>query len=150
MIVTHKLYRFHFKIRRSFQLVALALALALATTSPLPSLAAGTSKGEAREAPFIGQTQIAATIMRSSRPVGVFQADVGILVINPTQRARAAALQPVLRNAWRRSTQEFANSYFIPGKVPDAVLLAQRLQAATDQILGQGSARLLLTAVIVR
>jgi hypothetical protein len=76
--------------------------------------------------------------------------DVGILVTNPAQRARASALQPVLRNAWRSTTQEFANSYYIPGRVPDAVLLGQRLQATTDQVLGPGNARVLLIALIVR
>ena len=130
--------------------IAIAAALVFATAGPSVAVAAGGSKSETRDAPFIGQTQVAATIMRSFRPVGVFQVDMGILVTNPTQRARAAALQPVLRDAWRRTTQEFANSYLIPGKVPDAVLLAQRLQATTDQVLGAGSARLLLVAVIVR
>lgn len=84
------------------------------------------------------------------RPVGVFQVDMGILVPNAAQRARAASVQPVLRDAWRRTVQEFANSYITLGRVPDAVLLGQRLQAATDRVLGSGTARVLLTSVIVR
>jgi hypothetical protein len=122
----------------------------LASFNPMSSLAAGGAKTETRDSPFIGQTQIAATVLQSFRPVGVFQADMGVLVINSGQRARAAAMQPVLRDAWRRTTQEFVNSYYVAGRVPDAVLLGQRLQVATDQVLGQGVARLLLTSVIVR
>lgn len=99
---------------------------------------------------FVGQSQITVTVMRALRPVGVLQADVGILVVNPTQRARAQQLQPLLKDAWRRTTQEFANSYITPGRAPDAVLLGQRLQNATDQIVGQGVARVLFTSLIVR
>jgi hypothetical protein len=112
--------------------------------------AAGATKSVAPDSPYIGQSQIAATILQSMRPVGVFQVDMGILVPNAAQRARAASLQPVLRDAWRRTVQEFANSYITPGRVPDAVLLGQRLQAATDRVLGAGTARVLLTSVIVR
>jgi hypothetical protein len=128
----------------------LALTCACFLLQPATSMAAGNSKSQSSDSPFIGQTQIAATIMQLSRPVGVFQVDVGILVTNTVQRQRAVALMPVLRDAWRRTTQEFANRYLISGRVPDAVLLAQRLQAATDQVLGTGTARLLLISVIVR
>jgi hypothetical protein len=137
----------------SFALSGLPVALLLilgTAANPMPAHAAGSSKTEGRDSPFVGQTQIAATILQSFRPVGVFQVDMGILVTNPAQRTRAASLQPILRDAWRRTTQEFANSYLTLGRVPDAVLLGQRLQAATDQVMGAGNARLLLTSVVVR
>ena len=88
--------------------------------------------------------------MRSLRPIGIFQVDLGILVETPAHRARVAALQPVLRNAWRRTTQEFANSYYVVGRVPDGQLLAQRLQTATDQVMGARTSRVLLISIIVR
>jgi hypothetical protein len=127
-------------------------ALTFGATIIAPNLlwAAGASKSEARDSPFTGQSQIAATVMQSSRPIGVLQVDVGILVPNSGQRQRAASLQPVLRDGWRRTTQEFANRYYVRGQVPDANLLGQRLQIATDQVLGAGNARVLLTSVIVR
>lgn len=128
----------------------LGLVLALIVLAPMPICAAGAGKTEVRDSPFTGQSQIAVTVMQSSRPIGVIQVDVGILVPNVAQRQRAAALQPVLRDAWRRTTQEFANRYYIPRRVPDAVLLGQRLQAATDQVLGAGNARVLLTSLIAR
>ena len=123
---------------------------ALSFIAPVPSIAAAAAKSEVSESSFIGQTQVAVTILKSFRPAGIFQVDVGILVPNPAQRARAASFQPVLRDAWRRTTQEFANNYLVLGQVPDANLLGQRLQSATDQVLGPGHARLLLTSVIVR
>jgi hypothetical protein len=123
---------------------------ALAFMGVDPAIAAGSTKSEVRDSPFMGQSQIAVSILKSSRPIGVFQVDVGILVVNPAQRMRAQGLQPVLRDAWRGTTQEFANSYLVPGEVPDANLLGARLQTATDRILGVGSARVLFTSVIVR
>ena len=124
------------------------VVMALFGTSAVAAAQGG--KAEVRDSPFIGQTQVAATVLQSFRPIGVFQVDMGIMVTNSGQRVRAASLQPVLRDAWRRTTQDFVNRYYVPGRVPDAVLLGQRLQAATDQVLGQGTARLLLTSVIVR
>ncbi len=139
-----------FVIRRSPMKHFLGLILALILLAPAPTWAAGGGKAEVRDSPFTGQSQIAVTVMQSSRPIGVIQVDVGILVPNIGQRQRAAALQPVLRDAWRRTTQEFANRYYTPRQVPNAVLLGQRLQAATDQVLGAGNARVLLTSVIAR
>lgn len=118
--------------------------------SPTATFAAKASKTEVRDTPFVGQTQLAATVMRLSRPIGILQVDVGVLVTNSAQRQRADALKPVLRDAWRRTTQEFANRYYVPGRVPDAVLLGQRLQVAADEVLGRGTARVLLTSLIVR
>jgi hypothetical protein len=120
------------------------------TVAPYSSIAAGASKSEGRDSPFVAQSQTAVTVMRGLRPVGVFQVDVGVVVQNPAQRSRAQALQPVLRDAWRRTTQEFANSYLVPGRVPDAVILGQRLQAATDQVMGPGRARVLMMSVVLR
>jgi flagellar basal body-associated protein FliL len=111
---------------------------------------AAAPKKAASDSLFVAQSQISVTMMRSMRPVGMLQADVGILVTNQAQRARAAALTPVLRDTWRRTTQEFANSSVIQGRPPDAVLLGQRLQSATDQIIGPGVARVLFTSLIVR
>jgi hypothetical protein len=112
--------------------------------------ASGASKGGSGDTPFIAQTQIATSVLVSFRPVGIFQVDMGLYVPNQSQRARIISLQPVLRNAWRRTTQEFTNSYYVRGRVPDAVLLGQRLQAATDEVLGTDSARVLLASVVVR
>jgi hypothetical protein len=88
--------------------------------------------------------------MVSFRPAGILQVDMGLYVPEQSKRARILAMQPILRNAWRRTTQEFTNSYYIRGRVPDAVLLGQRLQSATDEVLGAGQARVLLGSVLVR
>jgi hypothetical protein len=138
------------KLIQSPKLLLCACFSALALLAPQTAFAAGGSKGSTADTPFIAQTQIATSVLVSFRPVGVFQVDMGLYVTNSGQRSRIASLQPVLRNAWRRTTQEFTNSYYVPGRVPDAALLGQRLQAATDEIIGPDVARVLLASVVVR
>jgi hypothetical protein len=123
-----------------------------ALLTPVVVLAAGggASKGSSGDSPFIAQTQIASSVLVSFQPVGIMQVDMGLYVPNQSQRARILSMQPVLRNAWRRTTQEFTNNYYVRGRVPDAALLGQRLQAATDEVLGRGQARVLLASVVVR
>jgi flagellar basal body-associated protein FliL len=132
------------------QLVVKVLVLTVLVPMFSTAAFAAAPKKAASDSPFVAQSQISVTMMRSMRPVGMLQADVGILVTNQAQRARATALTPVLRDTWRRTTQEFANSSVTEGRPPDAVLLGQRLQSATDQIIGPGVARVLFTSLIVR
>jgi flagellar basal body-associated protein FliL len=136
---------------KSFPFGGFICALALAHTwfGSGDAMAAAAAKSS-NDSPFVAQSQVTVSVIRAMRPSGVLQADIGIIVPNQSQRARAASLQPVLRDAWRRTTQEFANSQMPAGRAPDAVLLGQRLQAATDQIVGQGVARVLFTSLVVR
>lgn len=138
-------------VRPSFNPRLLAKGVAFALfLCPVGAAAAGGKTAAGVDSPFIAQSQVAATVMVSFRPAGMLQVDMGLLVPNQAQRARVTALQPILRSTWRRATQEFANSYFVPGRVPDAVLLGQRLQAATDQVLGPNVGRVMLASVLVR
>jgi hypothetical protein len=88
--------------------------------------------------------------MRSFKVLGSMQIDMGLVVKDPDARARASALLPVLRDGWRRTAQEFTNTYYSPSRVPDAALLGQKLQATTDQLLGRGVAQVAVAAVVVR
>lgn len=128
--------------------IALAGALMLAPFGA--NAAGGGGKGPASESAFLAPTQIATSVLVSFRPAGIMQVDMGLYVPDQSKRARILAMQPVLRNAWRRTTQEFTNNYYVRGRVPDAVLLGQRLQAATDEVLGAGQARVMLASVLVR
>lgn len=114
------------------------------------ALGAGDKSSGSGDSPFIGQTQIASSILVSLRAVGLMQVDLGLLVPDSSKRRRVLGLQPVLRSAWRRTVQEFTNNYFTPGRVPDALMLGQRLQAATDQIIGPNVGRVMLLSVLVR
>ncbi|GBF56984.1 hypothetical protein PbB2_00641 [Candidatus Phycosocius bacilliformis] len=107
-------------------------------------------KGGGNEAGFLGSNQVTASIMRQFRSIGLMQIDMGIVVSATSQRDRALAATPALRAAWRGVAQEFVNTLFIPGRVPDTIMLAQRMQAVTDRIVGPGIAKVVLLSVIVR
>jgi hypothetical protein len=108
------------------------------------------AKGSGNDSGFLGINQVTSNVMQKHRSVGVLQVELGLVVPNVGKRDRTLATMPVLRAAWRSTTQEFANSFMLPGRVPDAVVLGQKLQAATDGVLGAGVARLVLMSLIFR
>jgi len=142
------------RTRRALVKVAAATTFGLAFTAIVGATHARAAKpvpkGGGNEAGFLGSNQITASIMRQYRSVGIMQIDMGIVVSAMPQRERAQAATPALRAAWRGVAQEFVNSFFIPGRVPDTQILGQRMQAVTDRVVGSGIARVVLLSVIVR
>jgi hypothetical protein len=131
-----------------------AASFGLASTAVLGATEARAAKpvpkGGGNEAGFLGSNQITATIMRQFRSVGIMQIDMGIVVSAMPKREPVQAATPALRAAWRGVAQEFVNSFFIPGRVPDTQILGQRMQAVTDRVVGPGIAHVVLLSVIVR
>jgi hypothetical protein len=142
------------KTRRALVKASVAASIGLASMSVLGATEARAAKpvpkGGGNEAGFLGSNQITASIMRQFRSVGIMQIDMGIVVSAMPKRERAQAATPALRAAWRGVAQEFVNSFFIPGRVPDTQILGQRMQAVTDRVVGPGIARVVLLSVIVR
>ncbi len=142
------------KTRRALVKAGVAATIGLASSAVLSATEARAAKpvpkGGGNEAGFLGSNQITASIMRQFRSVGIMQIDMGIVVSAMPKRERAQAATPALRAAWRGVAQEFVNSFFIPGRVPDTQILGQRMQAVTDRVVGPGIARVVLLSVIVR
>jgi hypothetical protein len=137
--------------QRFFNIKGVILACSLlAVLTPATALAAPKKDTGTSESGLMAQSQVTASIMRSFRPVGMMQVDVALLVTDPKLQAKVTAARPMLQSAWRSTVQEFSTNYYSPGRVPDAVLLGQRLQAATDAALGTSGARVLLASVVVR
>lgn len=140
--------------RRALVKASVAASIGLASAAVLSATEARAAKpvpkGGGNEAGFLGSNQITASIMRQFRSVGIMQIDMGIVVSAMPKRERAQAATPALRAAWRGVAQEFVNSFFIPGRVPDTQILGQRMQAVTDRVVGPGIARVVLLSVIVR
>ena len=142
------------KTRRALVKATVAASIGLASTAVLGAnnarAAKPVPKGGGNEAGFLGSNQITASIMRQYRSVGIMQIDMGIVVSAMPKREQAQAATPALRAAWRGTAQEFVNSFFIPGRVPDTQILGERMQAVTDRVVGPGIARVVLLSVIVR
>ncbi|GIU66722.1 hypothetical protein PsB1_0876 [Candidatus Phycosocius spiralis] len=107
-------------------------------------------KGTGNDSGFLGLSQITSNVMQKYRFVAVLQVQLAIVVAEFAKRDKAQASMPILQAEWRGTTQDFANRFIIPGRVPDAVILGQKLQAKTDAVLGAGVARLVLLSVILR
>ena len=91
---------------------------------------------------------LTATVFRPDGRRGVLTVQGGLDVKDPTLRARAMASEPRLRDAYIRALTVYAAS-LTPGAPPDVDQIGARLQRATDAVLHQGGAKVLLGTVLV-
>lgn len=122
--------------------------LALALVLCAPALAGGGPSGGGT--PAVTYTRFAtltATIPRAGGQRGVLSVEAGIDVPDAGLRARAAQSTPRLRAAYADVLRDFGAG-LLPGRPPDVERLGRELQAATDRVLGQAGARLLLGTVL--
>ena len=91
---------------------------------------------------------LTATVWRSDGRRGVLTVQGGVDVQDAAFRARAAAYAPLLRDAYVRALNVYAQG-LTPGAPPDIDQLSMRLQRATDAVLHRTGARVLLGTVLV-
>jgi hypothetical protein len=91
---------------------------------------------------------LTATVWRTDGRRGVLTVQGGLDVHDAALRARAAAFGPVLRDAYVRALNVYAQS-LVPGAVPDVDQIGMRLQRATDGVLKRPGAHVLLGTVLV-
>ncbi len=133
-------------MRASRRLCIIIAALTLA--------ALGSPTAWAKDAPklntltYTSFDALTATVLRSNGRRGVLTVQGGLDVKDPTLRTRAAASQPLLRDAYIRALSVYAAS-LTPGSPPDVDQIGMRLQRATDAILRRPGARVLLGTVLV-
>ena len=132
-------------MRRS---AAALLALA-ALAAAAPAHASG--GGERKKGGGLSFTQfkpLMATVVRPDGRRGVLSVEAGIDTPDARLKARADVLEPRLRDAYVQVLNAYAAA-IPPGAPPDIDLLAQRLQLATDRVVGAPGSRLLIGTVIV-
>ena len=131
-------------MRRSAAILATVAALAVIGPGP----------AEDKDAPktntltYTSFDALTATVFRSDGRRGVLTVQGGLDVKDPALRARAAASQPRLRDAYIRALTVYAAS-LTPGAPPDVDQIGLRLQRATDGVLHRSGARVLLGTVLV-
>jgi hypothetical protein len=120
--------------------------LALAAT---PALAAGGKGGAAAPTEsYLRYPVVTATTVRSDGRRGVMTVETGVDVPDAALRLRAQQSQPRMRAVFNILVQREANT-LLPGRVPNIERLAAQLQSATNIILGQRGAKLLLGTVMI-
>ncbi|HVZ92629.1 MAG TPA: hypothetical protein VG843_13345 [Rhizomicrobium sp.] len=138
---------------RAFLPTAILLSLALAG---LPARAGDDSPGKAAEhkvtqsKSYLMIDPIYATILANDRPVGLLMIGVGIDAPEESLRAEASRAMPILRDAFVRNLTAFAATQVRASRQPDVGVIANRLQAVTDRLLGRKGARVLLAQVAMR
>ncbi|WP_298158522.1 Tat pathway signal protein [Brevundimonas sp.] len=122
----------------------LAAPLALAAT---PALASGGGGGGSAGG-YVRYPTITATTMRSDGRRGVMTVETGVDAPDAALKLRAEQSQPRMRAVFNILVQREANT-LLPGGVPNVDRLAAQLQSATNIILGQRGARLLIGTVMI-
>ena len=124
-------------------------AIALALAAPAPTRAgepASRKKGGGES--FITLPALNASILRGSGRRGVLSVEAGLDIPDAALRKRAEQSMPRLRDAYARFLLTYAAA--VPaGGAPDPQVVGDRLQGATDKVLGRPGARLLLGTLLI-
>lgn len=122
----------------------LAAPLALAASPVLASDPGGGSSTGG----YVRYPTITATTIRSDGRRGVMTVETGVDAPDAALKLRAEQSQPRMRAVFNILVQREANT-LLPGAVPNIERLALQLQSATNIILGQRGAKLLLGTVMI-
>ena len=124
-------------MRRRLLLAGLALGVAA------PVSAAEKKSGGAS---YLQLPTLTAPLLRAGGN-GVLTAEAGVDIPDAALKARVERLQPRLLDAYNTVLAQFAAS-LAPGAPPDVELLVQRMQAATDRVVGTAGAHFLIGTVL--
>lgn len=146
------------------QMLLAALALTLAGTapalaSPPPSDHGGAEGAAAPQAQrgrsitsspdFVPLAPLTATLQADYRLRGILQIEAGLEIPDRRLRTQAEDMMPRLRNAYVTQLSIYAGANYRYGEMPDADRISMMLQQATDEVLGQEGARVLLGMVVI-
>jgi len=90
------------------------------------------------------------TIVDDNRAQGMLMVGIGLDVPDEALREIADRSMPILRDAYLRNLMSFTATAVRTNAQPDAVQIADRLQAVTDRALGKKGAKILLAQVAIR
>lgn len=98
---------------------------------------------------FVALPAFSATVSDGFHISGVLSVEAGLEIPDSALRAKAQHLSPRLNDAYMSALTAYAGGAYAPGQVPDADKIARMLQTATDEVLGQDGAHVLLGMVMV-
>jgi len=128
--------------RRLLLVLALMSVFATATGA---SAASEKKKGGGES--YLQFETLTATLDKGGGRHGVLTVEMGLDVPDGSLRGRAEALEPRLRDAYIRFLITYAAGV-APGAPPNPDAIAAALQRATDTVLGQPGAKLLLGTIL--
>mgnify|MGYP003109927381 CR=1 FL=1 len=98
---------------------------------------------------FVPLAPLTATLQADYRLRGILQIEAGLEIPDSRLRARAETMMPRLRNAYVTQLSIYAGANYRYGELPDADRISTMLQRATDDVLGQEGARVLIGMIVI-
>ncbi len=126
-------------------IVPALILCALAITHPQGSAhAASALEGDVPPI-YVAMAPITIPLVRSGYLEGSFHIRLDIAVSSTADEARVTQLIPRLEAAYLSALSDLTRFYISPGKQTDIDMIGRILQQATDHILGNDNARLLIS-----
>ncbi len=141
------------------------LGLTLSTTSALAS-GGGKSKsshekpahgsstkesaGDSSRPNYLEFPQMTSSVLQKYRVRGMITLGFGLEIVDEKKRVQARARLPRLQDMYTTEWNQYAGNIYQAGEVPDATYISRRMQAATDRMLGKGTAIFLISNLMVR
>ncbi len=135
-------------------------AVCLAVLSGPASAAGGSSSSAPQQAPatrqerltsaesFLPQPTFSASVLQRQSTRGTIVVDMGLDIEDADLRRRAQLNAPRIRDALRTAIATYALTYYRDRTAPDIDTLTRLMQQATDRVLGEEGAQVLLVNVI--
>ena len=137
----------HFRLMRA-SLAALAL-LALAAGGAQATEAPAQRKTTQSES-YVPLDPMYATILEGSRPRGLLMVELGLDVPDAALRAKVSHALPALRDTYVRLLIAYGSTAVRAFRQPSVDDIAQRMQAATDRLMGGPGAKVLMAQTAMR
>lgn len=128
----------------------LSLVLAFALVLGGSANASAPKKEGPMDAAFVSFDPFTVSVVERQRMRGLLVLEVMLHAPEAEAREKAEHLKPRLRDNFVRNLMEFGATRARVDRPPDIARIAQTLQAATDQMLGPGEARVLITQALLR
>jgi flagellar basal body-associated protein FliL len=135
----------------------LGLLPALALTAPVAGLAPpaeparseGTGRPISSASTYVQLEPLITAVHYGSSVSGLLHIELSLDVPDARLRTRIRERQPRLRDAYISVMASYAGLAYRRGEVPDVARITQLLQRATDSVLGETGAEVLLSMVII-
>ena len=137
----------HFRLMRA-SLAALGL-LALGVGSSFATEAPAQRKTTQSES-YVPLDPMYATILEGSRPRGLLMVELGLDVPDSALRAKVSHALPTLRDTYVRLLIAYGSTAVRAFRQPSVDDIAQRMQAATDRLMGGPGAKVLMAQTAMR
>jgi len=99
---------------------------------------------------YVRMQPLRAAVQTDYRIRGMLSVTIGLDAPESRTRRLIQVRESWLRDAYTQALLLYAGRMYRWGDVPDAVLIADLLQAETDRMLGAGEARIILDTVIIQ